>query len=89
MQLKYDAISTVLELTAEEEKELREKYGDDYLTALDAAGSDEDIGSEIENEIVLDNEDENEDENEEEEEVQEDAVDSDAGDSDNEDDGEF
>ncbi|KAM3582055.1 rRNA-binding ribosome biosynthesis protein utp25 [Umbelopsis sp. WA50703] len=50
----------VLELTAEEERELREKYGDDYLAAIDEEeyGDDQSDGSEVGDQ---DNEEEEED----------------------------
>lgn len=78
-------VSKVLELTAEEEKELREKYGDDYLTALDQDGSadeDDSEGGEVDD-AEVDEEDEAEIEDQE---VYEGNL-SDVDDSDNEEEG--
>ncbi|KAH8556050.1 hypothetical protein BGW37DRAFT_479631 [Umbelopsis sp. PMI_123] len=77
----------VLELTAEEEKELRDKYGDDYLQALDEDGSadEADFIKEYEDEQA-NNEGEDEEEDNEEEEVHEGDL-SDVNDSDNEEEG--
>lgn len=86
-------LSKVLELTAEEEKQLREKYGDDYLTALDQDGSadEDDIDGEDDDDAEGDQEDEEEEEAEEEAEVEDqEAYEgnlSDVDDSDNEEDG--
>ena len=76
--------TAVLELTAEQEKELKEKYGEDYLTALDEADSDEDADAENVGE-ALSGDDDMVDEIEE---VEEGAAISEADDSDIEEDGE-
>ncbi|GAB5589241.1 rRNA-binding ribosome biosynthesis protein utp25 [Umbelopsis nana] len=73
----------VLELTAEQEKELKEKYGEDYLTALDEADSDEDADAENVGEALSDDDDMVD----EIEEVEEGAAISEADDSDIEEDG--
>jgi hypothetical protein len=85
----------VLELTAEEEKQLREKYGDDYLTALDQDGSADEDGidgeDEEDTEVGQDDDEEIEAEDEAENEVEDQDMDeeslSDIDDSDNEEEG--
>lgn len=76
----------MLELTAEEEKELRAKYGDDYLAALDEEENGDhqsNDGSEAENQV--DEEEVEEDDNISSDDEEHDEVIENAGDSDNED----
>ncbi|KAI9287888.1 hypothetical protein BC943DRAFT_319045 [Umbelopsis sp. AD052] len=84
-----EAEEEVLELTAEEEKQLREQYGDDYLTALDQDSSaDEDgIDGEDEEDAEVEQELDEESEAEVEDQEMDEAGLSDVDDSDNEEEG--